>query len=383
MTLIETFSINGVSYERNPKTSDGKQQKLDQIAANYSPEQLKRETAPALRLLATGIVTQTKAKKLELAAILIEATEVRRTQLKLANADLLLKREQVMQLEGLNPAYLLSLCTKHEDPQAAVDELFHRMKSLFADSTIARTHTPELIKWLQTHPDLAPDYVAAFKKFWYEVVRPINTELNINYKQAVHDRNQARVPIAIEPLQELAVATLSELNRASWKHVAYALALCTGRRMAEVLGNHSSYVVEGPDKLLFTGQLKQKREEDERGSFLIPTFVDSALVVAGFEALQSKQIDPTLVNSRYSKALSTELDASFKKRLQALGIKQFKDTRAFYSAYHQWEFSHRRELTSITLDRYLTSIMGQSPMSTDFQSYQQFEAYSTADFPPA
>jgi hypothetical protein len=255
------------------------------------------------------------------------------------------------------------------------------MKSLFADSTIARTHTPELIKWLQTHPDLAPEYVAAFKKLWYEVVRPINTELNINYKQAVHTRNQARVPIAIEPLQELALEVLTAPEANSWKRLAYALALSTGRRMAEVLGSHSSYVAHSPQELLFTGQLKQKREEDERGTFVIPTFVDSALVVRGFEAIASKLVEPTLVNARYSKALSSELDASFSKRLKAAGIKQFKDTRAFYSAYHQWAFSRRRELSGITLDRYLTAIMGQSPMSTDFQSYQQFEAYSLVDLP--
>lgn len=140
--------------------------------------------------------------------------------------------------------------------------------------------------------------------------------------------------IDFKPIFDFASATLKELNELlprDWRQVVVSLVVVTGRRPAEI--QNSSTILEVPTQeeieafkerlpmltvnapvsnlCWFTGQLKEKGLAGEfynlEPRYLIPTLVDSELVVSGLQWLKDnkKTVDnPEAANRRYSKDLS-------------------------------------------------------------------------------
>jgi hypothetical protein len=151
---------------------------------------------------------------------------------------------------------------------------------------------------------------------------------NVNYREKVIDRAEPEnlLEIDLTPYLKQAHEVLEQvweygfLDGYKWEDVSCALALTTGRRMAEI---HLSATFEqiGEYQVAFTGQLKGKSRKVKTSAkdkaialrnyrFEIPTLVKAEYVVEGLRWLgdEGKRLDPSddpsRVNRRYSKQLS-------------------------------------------------------------------------------
>jgi len=178
---------------------------------------------------------------------------------------------------------------------------------------------------------------------------------NITYAARVEDRSKSsqRIEINLEPFIEQAHTILSVVANGGdmdWREVTCAIALVSGRRMAEILAS-GKFTKVSDYELSFQGQLKGKEAgiiTDIKGNkiranktrfdqmrllkqietdskfillidhvFTIPTLVKADLIVAGIEYLaeQGKRLspseDPEIVNRRWSKPLSEQIKKSW------------------------------------------------------------------------
>ena len=174
---------------------------------------------------------------------------------------------------------------------------------------------------------------------------------NITYAARVETRSESkqRIEINLEPFIEQAHTILSEVangNDFDWREVTCAIALTSGRRMAEILAS-GRFTRVSDYEISFKGQLKGKLSgivTDLKGNkirrnkinfdqmkllrqikpdskfvllidheFTIPTLVKSDLIIAGIQylAAQDKRLepneDPLIVNRRWSKPLSEQI----------------------------------------------------------------------------
>ena len=147
----------------------------------------------------------------------------------------------------------------------------------------------------------------------------------IRYRETVQERRQEENRIEIDLTNSLKIASEALLDikqgkSANWMDVSCAIALATGRRMAEV---HLSASFEKIDEysVIFKGHLKGKsrrvRVEGKAVAvrdygFTIPTLLPAELVCFGLQWLGDKERkkrfepteDPERVNRRWSKVLN-------------------------------------------------------------------------------
>ena len=146
---------------------------------------------------------------------------------------------------------------------------------------------------------------------------------NTRYRETVTERREKvnRIEIDLTDSLKYAHNILTDIKNgqdANWLDVSCALALATGRRMAEV---HLSASFEKIDDytVSFTGQLKGKSRKVKQGDkavyirdivFKIPTLISADLVCFALEWLDEKgkrfpqTEDPERVNRRFSKTLN-------------------------------------------------------------------------------
>ncbi|MBW4566003.1 MAG: telomere resolvase [Mojavia pulchra JT2-VF2] len=146
---------------------------------------------------------------------------------------------------------------------------------------------------------------------------------NSRYRDTVKERRQKENRIYIDLTNSLKFAhnVLTDIKNdedANWLDVSCAIALATGRRMAEV---HLSASFEQIDEytVTFKGQLKGKNRRVRLGDkavsvrdlpFKIPTLISADLVCFGLQWLDDKgkrfepDEDPERVNRRFSKTLN-------------------------------------------------------------------------------
>lgn len=127
-------------------------------------------------------------------------------------------------------------------------------------------------------------------------------------------RKKVKETISFKPLHDFAVKTLSNLDKLSfrqWKRVSIALAIATGRRLAEIHQKNTKFEYVDKNHVLFTGQLKVKGDASEyfakNPSYQIPVLVDAKLVIEGHQWLKdnNKVVDNSkAVNRRYSGDIS-------------------------------------------------------------------------------
>lgn len=223
--------------------------------------------------------------------------------------------------------------------EAGILKANYRNPSLSEDEQTYSTclrQIPDLIKGLKDaaknqllddanyHPVLTViEHFRGALTFLFSEYRAASNEV---YRNRVQERSKSDVQLVIDPTQYLQKAfdTLTiaanggtNLKDVEWRDVSCALALVTGRRMAEV---HLSADFEQVSdyEVQFTGQLKGKsRKQDGKElryvPFNIPTLVPAELVVKGLKWLGenqkrcNKSDDPKLVNSRWNKVLSERI----------------------------------------------------------------------------
>ena len=217
-----------------------------------------------------------------------------------------------------------------------------------------------------------------FVETLYSMFSAYKVNSNIEYKKRVKERRKPenRQVIDLTSYLENAVSVLEaakEDEKVHYTQVSCAVALCTGRRMAEV---HLSAEFQpvGEYELIFRGQLKGKGRKvetddgDEKllrhAEFRIPTLVKADLVKFGLDWLDEKDKrfakteDPLRVNRRFSKPLS----GTVKNDWDFLGDRE-TTYHKFRGAYFAANVATYEKPVTEFQD-YATEIMGDDDMNT-------------------
>lgn len=183
-----------------------------------------------------------------------------------------------------------------------------------------RTHICNLLTELVESEEDAV-YFKQLKSCLEMLLRQIKIQINdlTQQKKGLQERQlakrkKAKESISFKPLHDFAVKTLNNLDKLSfrqWKRVSIALAITTGRRLAEIHQESTKFEYIDKKHVNFTGQLKIKGDAEEyfakNPSYQIPVLVDAKLVIEGHQWLKdnNKVVDnPKAVNRRYSGDIS-------------------------------------------------------------------------------
>jgi len=168
-----------------------------------------------------------------------------------------------------------------------------------------------------------------------------------DYRQKVAERKDNKTEIDAKPLlmfAESVLKNLETLKTRDWTMVSVAIAIATGRRMAEVHGADTSFERKG-DALLFTGQLKAKGAAadyyEENPTYEIPCLAYPELVVAGHAWLREKgklESDPKKAHNRFSRYLSEQTKKVF-FQAEIPGDSKKKTYKALRAIYGQVAFA--------------------------------------------
>jgi hypothetical protein len=194
----------------------------------------------------------------------------------------------------------------------------------------------------------------------------------------VKGNNEAKTPIEITLLVGDCRQTLDQLMNGKephWTKVSVAVALGTGRRMAEI---HSlgQFEVTGDYALHFTGQAKTRGAEDAKTDYFIPTLFRAATLKRAIEYLdeQKRRLAPEVqkrdrnaVNRAYAMALSRVMD-------KYPGI-NYKGLRAIYAEF-QWALLPETEKAKTSQHRKYSDWLGHidrdGEIDTTFVSYMVY-----------
>jgi hypothetical protein len=363
MPYIQITADADVQYILIKPVSDQEKREKLLAIAKMSEEGIRGLKATDLRYLATGLIPNTKAKKADLIERLIAVSAEDRANL-LAESR---KSEERVKPnyygEGID-AEVLKTVTKISDPNVSVETLFEQMYGFTVEPMIANTYTPRINKWVRKNQELSDEYKTKWIEAWNATIRPYKLEVDA-LEKALREQEKRNTPqrrVNIESVINLSTRILSDVSeRSPWKEVAFAVAIATGRRMIEILGDHSRFEKLDDNRLLFEGQVKQSRTCNYNlETYQIPTLVDADLVMAGLDRLESKRVPKDKVNGQYANQLSAGLPWGFKRTLYELGITKFKDAREFYVAVQTDIFYRNRGQSKATAADYIASIMGQN-----------------------
>lgn len=177
-------------------------------------------------------------------------------------------------------------------------------------------------------------------------------------------RKEAKETISFKVLHDFAMRVFSDidsLNSRKWKHVSIALAIATGRRLAEIHQESTKFEYVDKNHVEFTGQLKVKGDAEEyfdkNPSYKIPVLIDAELVCKAHQWLKdnNKVVNSSrAVNRRYSGDISQAV-----KGLKAnLGIDHdfftYKGLRTIYAQACNKVFNNGDDDNTL----YLAEILG-------------------------
>ena len=207
---------------------------------------------------------------------------------------------------------------------------------------------------------------------------------NVRYRHTVLERSAVENRIVIDTQPYLVKAddvlrSIKSQKPAKWEDISIAIALTTGRRMAEV---HQSAKFEIIDNytLSFKGQLKGKTRKvgDKKlinTVFEIPTLVESSLIIDGIQYLEqnNKRIEAdkpsSTVNNRFSRYLSTRIKTGWNFLNDSEEITYHK-TRPFYFICASNNYQSNGDLLDATA--HAQQILGDDDIST-LKSYQRYK----------
>lgn len=242
-------------------------------------------------------------------------------------------RITVTEVAGKTYLRLKAIATKGTDFQAMKEEInglvaaIARTEMKEYEFSTVKTRRVDIKKALQMMVDgeipLLKETMQLLLEYFYSQLlsfqRPDSVEISKTYKQQVKDKNREKTPIEIALLINDCRNTLDDLTSGKaphWTKVSVAVALGTGRRMAEIhaLGQ---FKVTGEYTLHFSGQAKTRGVEDAKTDYTIPTLFPAASLKRAIEYLeeQERRLDPEVqkrdrnaVNKAYAMGLSRVMD---------------------------------------------------------------------------
>ncbi|MBD2083374.1 protelomerase family protein [Leptolyngbya sp. FACHB-17] len=331
----------------------------------------------AIRALATALVQTTEDRKRSPKNILIERLSEFIEAERKAKATALdaMIDDGVIDVRTIDLVFLA--LSKNLTPKEISDLIEGSLRETYTtDESLVKTGLNRLFKAI-SRDDRFVNYQAAIAKIKTElksITVPVNNQHRKNYTEQVKNSQGDLRFIRKAPVMEFTEMVLSTPDDYNYIAVSYAIGIATGRRMAEILGDHSTWEAVDNDHLAFTGLLKTKslNRIDER-VILLP-LIDSHLVVSAIEWLDGNnpkaknyRIDHERVNARYSKEFSNRAPKSVLAMKDASkaglseenekslpGIRQFKDTRDFHAAYHM-QLIYDAESSAETPQHYVMS----------------------------
>lgn len=125
-------------------------------------------------------------------------------------------------------------------------------------------------------------------------------------KRRLAQRRKQRETLSFKPLHEYAVSVLSNLEsrETDWSEVSVAIAIATGRRLAEIHLAASRFEYVDATHVKFTGQRKLMGDAaayfEQNPSYIMPVLVDAEKVVIGHQWLKQKGqvVESALVANR-------------------------------------------------------------------------------------
>jgi integrase len=246
-----------------------------------------------------------------------------------------------------------------------------------------KTRRVDIKKALQTMVDaeipLLKETIQILTEYFYSQLlsfqREDSVELAKTYKQQVKGKNRVKQDVEITQLIVDCQKTLDELmagKKPHWTKVSIAIALGTGRRMAEI---HSlgEFDVTGEYSFHFSGQAKTRGVDDAKTDYTIPTLFPAEALKNAIAYLdeQNRRLDPdeqkrdrNAVNNAFAMALSRAMG-------KYPGI-SYKGLRAIY-AECQWalmpEQEKRRTSQHIKYSEWLGHIDKDGSQDATFMSY--------------
>ena len=384
MTNTEVFAIDDLTFELFPKTDADKKRKLEQIA-KLSPALIPRLSVNTLRNLATGILSNTRAKKADLATALVEATKVEREKQAAVAANAFAELASM----NIDTASILRMIDL-QDPVEVATMFFNARMSTDATTTISKTLTPELRKLLHQHENT--ERALAFETRWMELVRPLTKQLNTQHKEAVaakhHEQNasdyllildfaRAFITDAAAYVRSTDEATVRAAKKVVWQGVVYALIIATGRRQSEIQSLDSGFEAMAgyDDRIMFSNPAKSKQRSV--APFFIPTLVSASDCLDAIRYLEiigkREAIAHGAVNGKYAKPCSSDLRKDIKERLKELGINSTHDGRRFYGSYFAELFMIDPNRPNMSLRAFLSRLLGHG--DTDIQTGASYEVF--------
>jgi integrase len=254
-------------------------------------------------------------------------------------------------------------------------------------STAIKTRRAEIKKAIQAMVDneiplLKETMEVLFNYFYAQLLafqKEDSIEFSKTYRKSVKTGNREKNPIKIIQLVEDCKETLDDLiagENPHWTKVSIAVALGTGRRMAEIhaLGK---FQVTGDFELRFSGQAKTRGAEGAKNNFNIPTLFSTSQLLAAIDYLESQgkrleaseQLkDRNATNRAYGMALSRAME-------KYSGI-NYKGLRAIY-AECQWgllpESEKLRTEKHIKYSDWLGHIDKEGSQDATFMSYMVYQ----------
>lgn len=331
-------------------------------------EQLEGMTAKQLRDNVAKILGITKAYQLKKAELVeacwdvlenvraqLQSDESERSQAKTALKSLKKNEDYqipVAEVAGKTYQRLRAIATKGADFQAMKEEIngvvaaIARTEMREYEFSTVKTRRVDIKKALDVMVNgeipLLKETMQVLVEYFYSQLlsfqREDSVELAKTYKQQVKGKNREKTSVEIAQLVADCHKTLEQLANGlnpHWTKVSVAVALGTGRRMAEV---HSlgQFEVTGDYQLHFCGQAKTRGVDDAKTDYTIPTLFQAATLKRAIEYLdeQERRLEPELqkadrnaVNRAFAMALSRATD-------KYPGI-NYKGLRAIY-AECQW-----------------------------------------------
>lgn len=245
----------------------------------------------------------------------------------------------------------------------------------YEESTIKKYKTNmnnAVADWLKTLENgvASDDIQTAARNFLQalkENLKHITIRLNDANKLRVNKQLKEKGRTFINPTALLEKATnvlekVAEGHKPDYRDVAIALALATGRRMAEIMSAGNFEAVDS-QTLAFSGTTKARKNRDEKFEqvFNIPCLVNTALVISGIQYLEDNgyRLDNVKdVNHRYAKSFSRQIEG-WEKWVNGISI-TFKSLRALYA-----QVAYKRYGGNSHETMYFAEILGHDPKATE------------------
>lgn len=372
-------------------------------------EQLEQMTSKQLRDDVAKVLGVNKAYQLKKAALLDacwQGLENVRAQLQASEADQEKAKVRLSQLKK-NENYqvpiaeittkiyqrLREIAIKGADFQEMKDQInglvaaIARVEMKEYEFSTVKSRRLDIKKALQTRVDtetlILKETMGILTEYFYQQLlsfqREDSVELSKNYRKAVGVKNRDKTPIKIADLVSDCQKTLDDLMNGQvphWAKVSIAVALGTGRRMAEI---HSlgKFEVVGEYEMHFSGQAKTREAEGAKTDFNIPTLFKAATLRYAIAYLDEQgrrlkneiqRSDRNAVNDAFAMALSRAM-----AKYPAIN---YKGLRAIY-AECQWallpESEKVRTEKHIKYSDWLGHIDKEGASDATFMSYMVYQ----------